>query len=395
MARYDPDYDGIAGYDNNHRIARNILLPIALLSTLKAEQEEASTFDFQEKVAPLEEACPAKGKTTLEDVLPDICFQPGEYVEVFSEGVIAKAKQDAKQFEKEKQERLSETFKTLERDHGMRLVPDLESEIVESIVTDLRSRFPNFKHVIDHLETELTMAMATHPQSFHINPILLHGAPGIGKTAFAIALAESLGVGFHQISAASLQGAFDLMGTSVHWANSTPGDILNLLAGGEYATPVLLIDEVDKIESDERYPVVPALLELLEPVSARRLSDGAVGIQFDASKIIVIATANEPNQISPPLRSRLQEIEVKMPTTRERYSIVDSVFKSLVKTVVVDLVLRQEALEWIAQAEIDIRAIYSVLRQGIGRAVRQRRDYVGIQDLAVPKEAHRAIGFVC
>ena len=125
----------------------------------------------------------------------------------------------------------------------------------------------------------------------HIPPFLLLGKPGVGKTHFAMQLAQSLGVDMAKISAGGAQGGFQLTGSHTSWKGARPRSLTALLAAGKSAAPVNVINEIDKIV-DARYPVLPVLLNLLERGTAKQFTDEFFEMEIDASKIIFVLTAN-------------------------------------------------------------------------------------------------------
>lgn len=158
------------------------------------------------------------------------------------------------------------------------VVPNFKS--IGKVMRDLRFEFPNFESAIYSLEDGIALASVLKPAEFRVDPILLDGAPGIGKTMFASGLAEKLGVPFLKISAAGLQNGAQICGTASHWSNSHQGQIFELLAANESAVAVILVDEIDKISgsSSVEYGVLPALLELMEAGSARTFKDQATRV---------------------------------------------------------------------------------------------------------------------
>jgi hypothetical protein len=90
-------------------------------------------------------------------------------------------------------------------------------------------------------------------EAVQFTPILLLGEPGLGKTHFARRLAHALGTGFEFVSLSSLTAGWVLSGASAQWHNSRPGKIAQTLIEGEYANPVVVLDEVDKSGGDHRY----------------------------------------------------------------------------------------------------------------------------------------------
>ena len=168
------------------------------------------------------------------------------------------------------------------------------------------------------------------PQEFRISPILLLGSPGIGKTYLANQLAQALGVPSEKISAGGAQGGFQLTGSHGTWMGAKPGMIASLLAKSASAAPVLVIDEVDKIH-DTKYPFLPDLLDLLEAGTAKQFRDEYFEMVLDASKIIVILTANDISCVPAPLLSRVDVFTILPPEPSQRLRIIQQTIMELCK----------------------------------------------------------------
>jgi ATP-dependent Lon protease len=373
-----------------------LLVPDIVVRMIQDEREAIQSAEREAAIVEVAAFHPDSSGPESETAANSEPYLPATYsVPIFSEMTIKLASEGAKRRDSETRQRMKDTLALLSRRGGQRLIPDIEVEVIEAISTTLRKRFPNFGRVIDYLETELLVAMASSPETFRIPPLLIHGGPGIGKTAFAMALANLLGVGFDKVSAAGMQGSFEITGTSSHWATSGTGRVFDLLATGDYATPVLMIDEIDKMQDDDRNPIVPAFLELLEPVSAREFVDQSLNLRFDASKLIIIATANDITAISEPLLTRLHAIEVSSPTALERRQIAGTIAREMIQGLVKHLEVEERALDHLATANVDIREIGRLLRKAIGRAIRKDKDYVGLEDICLPTiPPESRIGFV-
>src|SRR5213075_2707704 len=125
-------------------------------------------------------------------------------------------------------------------------------------VDELHETSPNFTNVVDDLRKYLALAIAGN-EAVQFTPILLLGEPGLGKTYFAKKLAESLGTGFEFVSMSSLTAGWILSGASAQWHNARPGKVAKTLIEGDYANPVVVLDEVDKAGGDARYDPMGAL----------------------------------------------------------------------------------------------------------------------------------------
>src|SRR3989338_3997976 len=150
---------------------------------------------------------------------------------------------------------------------------------------------PNFTAVLDDIRKHLALCVDSE-DPIELPPVLLLGAPGIGKTHFARTLAELLGTGFGFVPMSSMTAGWILSGASSQWKNAKPGKVFDTLLNGTYANPVMVIDEVDKAGGDSQYDPLGALYSLFEHDTASQFIDEFVEIPVDASSVVWIATAN-------------------------------------------------------------------------------------------------------
>ncbi len=296
------------------------------------------------------------------------------------------------------QARLLPALKQAARDGGLRRVRRPTGRALTRIVAALREDFPNFGAVFDVLAPDWALQAARGVADFRPLPVLLYGSPGIGKTYFASSLAKRLGVDWEVISAGGSQGAFELVGTSKNWSNAAPGRVFRLLARSAFASSILLIDEVDKLGQERQFPVTPALLDLLEEQSARQFRDTALDVVCDASRLLVILTANDVEQVPAPLRSRVQEVAVATPTPSERLAITRRLADELSRSLraAARVTIDPSWLEALACAPIDLREVRRRLRRAVGLAMLAGRKRVVLSDGGVVDKspAQVRMGFV-
>ena len=253
----------------------------------------------------------------------------------------------------------------------------------------------NFREVMEHLQCQWTLAChAVRPADARIDPILLVGDPGVGKTHFARRFAAAMGTRCEVYSAAAAEEAFQLVGTDTGWSNTGPGLIYTMLARHDSAAPILVIDEVDKVRSSGyRNSPVNALLDLLEPESACRWKDTGMQLRCDASRVIVLATANDARCVSAPLLSRCTVFDVPPPTPAQRRLIVEQQFAELRRThrCPEDLRLDEAGLRAATEHE-DIRASLREVRQGFARTLQAGSTVVTVTVRRRPGRSK--IGFV-
>lgn len=189
-------------------------------------------------------------------------------------------------------------------------------------ITQLLGQAPHLREATNSVLGALAVARRAKAP-LRQRPLLLSGPPATGKTWWAEQVASALGVPCVRIVMPKVTASFALSGSTPSWSNSRPGRIVQEFMGIHSATPILILDEVDKISSGN-YDPAPVLLDLLEPASARHWHDEFFGIDFDVSRAVIVATANRPQDMDPALRSRFREIEVAKPGKRELPAVIHS-----------------------------------------------------------------------
>lgn len=274
---------------------------------------------------------------------------------------------------------------------GWRKMPEIKMPELKRRLFELADRMPNFRDVIELLLSELALALSSSPGEFRVTPVLLDGPPGIGKTRLVREIAAALGVWFESIALATSSAGFMLTGTNRAWGNSRPGLIAEVMTQGVDATPVFLLDEVDKITNNYQAPVTPVLLELLEEESAKRFRDEGLEIRMDLGGAIFIATANEIGAIPRPLMSRLRIISARPPSVEERITIATGMSKKYENY---GLLFPEALLLAMAERSSDLRELQRLIRDAAGRAL-----YEGWVEVKMPQSKKstssvRSIGFV-
>jgi len=215
--------------------------------------------------------------------------------------------------------------KMKQRGGGRFLVRPTSADMID----ELYDSCPNFSEVIDDLRKYVALSVAgNEPMSF--TPILLLGEPGIGKTHFARELASRLGTGHEFISMSSLTAGWVLSGASSQWNNAKPGKVAHTLVHGDYANPIVVLDEVDKAGGDSRYDPLGALYNLLERDTARAFKDEFVDVDIDASHILWVTTANDERAIPEPILNRMNIYEVPRPDHDAAISIAATLYREIV-----------------------------------------------------------------
>src|SRR5512139_2886233 len=149
----------------------------------------------------------------------------------------------------------------------------------------LFDELPNFADVLEHIRRQLALCVDSEDE-VELQPILLLVNPGIGKMHFARRVAQLLGTGYGFVPMSSLTAGWVLSGASSQWKNANPGKVFETFLNGEYANPVMVVDEIDKASADGQYDPLGALYELLETQTAARFTDEFAEIPIDASSAV-------------------------------------------------------------------------------------------------------------
>ncbi|MCZ4312421.1 AAA family ATPase [Comamonadaceae bacterium G21597-S1] len=260
---------------------------------------------------------------------------------------------------------------------------------------ELYATLPNFHEVLDDVKRHVALSQDSG-DGLEVTPMLLLGAPGIGKTHFARKLADLLGTGMSLVPMSSMTAGWLLSGASSQWKGAKPGKVFEALVDGEYANPVIVVDEIDKASSDAQYDPLGALYSLLEHDTAQKFTDEFAEVAIDASQVIWITTANDERAIPEPIRNRMNVFWVDAPDLDAARLIARNLYRSI-----------RDAHGWGRHfdpepapdvldqlAEMAPRDMRRALMTGFGNARLDNRDSVQTGDL--PRSAARksTIGFV-
>ena len=254
--------------------------------------------------------------------VPTASIPVAGFKDVYNIAAVEKALQDLPQ---SANEALRALYEKMLRVGGQRFavkpsgMPEMEA---------LFEELPNFGDVLEHIRRQLALCIDSK-DDVELQPILLLGGPGIGKTHFARRVSQMLGTGYGFVPMSSLTAGWVLSGASSQWKNAKPGKVFETFLNGEYANPVMVVDEIDKASADGQYDPLGALYELLEMQTAMRFTDEFAEIPIDASGAVWFATANDASRIPEPLLNRMNVYEIEPPDAAGSARIARSLYREI------------------------------------------------------------------
>ena len=192
-----------------------------------------------------------------------------------------------------------------------------------SDITAIRNTLDKSHYGLDKIKDRITEYVAAKKRNPELkSPIIcLVGPPGVGKTSFAMGVAEALGKEFYKISVGGLNDSAELVGHRKTYIGASPGRIISGIRKCGTSNPILLIDEVDKLVKDYKGDPASSLLDILDPEQNKMFVDNYIEEPFDLSKVLFILTANDEANIPSALADRLEIINLSSYTEFQKVDI--------------------------------------------------------------------------
>jgi ATP-dependent Lon protease len=236
------------------------------------------------------------------------------------------------------------------------------------------------KEVVSFVKEQLQLSQISR-NPVRLQPMLLVGEPGVGKTHFAQGLAAALATTVYVQQLDTDLSMSMLLGSDRKWSNSQHGVLFEQVVLGKHANPIIVLDEIDKVSRfSSRGSPVNGLYSVLEPVSARKVRDISLMFEFDVSQVTWLATANDATLLEPALRSRFREFHIQTPDAQECLVLAEEVMRAAIASVNITGFSTNVSIKR-HLAHLPARQIWQLTLDAMAKAVTQERRHLLVEDL--------------
>ena len=176
---------------------------------------------------------------------------------------------------------------------------------------------------LDKVKTRIIESLAVYKRNpgYAGQIICLYGPPGVGKTSIVKSLAKSMNRNYVRVALGGIHDEAEIRGHRKTYIGAMTGRIIDALIKSGSMNPIILLDEIDKIDNDYKGDPSSALLEALDPEQNASFTDHYIDFPIDLSKVLFITTANDVSTVSAPLYDRMEVIELNSYTADEKFNI--------------------------------------------------------------------------
>lgn len=266
-------------------------------------------------------------------------------------------------------------------------------------LADLALTMPNFLPVTEHLKQAVAASKNTNTP-ISLEPMILLGPAGLGKTRVSQEIARILAEPFVEISMPNMNGTGVLLGQDPVWRNARPGRVTETLSSHRSAAPILFLDEIEKVYTQQpQDQPLDVLHQLWEPQNARKVRDECTGLSFSASSVIWLASANDLMGIRHTILDRAHIVTIAPPTSDQARAIAVHAYGEAIKRWDGWFARNLPAAAFKLLVGLSPRQIKRTLALALARAAAEGRKTIEPSDIVMARNAlagpkRQKIGFV-
>ncbi len=288
----------------------------------------------------------------------------------------------------------------LDDDLGYRKLMPVTQSFIEGL-RDLKKKYPNCSEFLNYVSQFGALSLCrADTMKMYFPPVLLAGPPGVGKTAIVREVTKLLDVSYKQLDMATITSSFVISGASSVWSDAKTGCIVDLLRDGHAANPMVILDELDKVSTNQKHDPLGGLYTLLEREAARDFTDEALDIPIDASHVLYVATANELTLIPEPLLSRFLVIHIDDVKGQHHQTVTQSIYQSIIDEEKVGKAFKKKLSKDIFDLvePFSPREVKRILMRAMAKSACRMRNNSNLEinesDLTLPNTGEVKMGFM-